>query len=597
LSSTSSSAEQAPPKRSATEVLASRYRHLFVLPSAHILLIYAGLSSLLLSVISRGLPRGIITFLPALAVFVLSVFAISSALLVADKKSIATFRRTAAALLAGEILWLICAAVGVVYVQLGGTNSSLTNAIVYGAFLGAGLEFLVINGAFTGNTVVALGLAAIQPASTLAVVRLPELSSGLDIFVLIFGAAAFATVAGFVLLLSRRKTSRGYGALYLFRSFMKTWAAGESSELEATIWNHGEDTRVTTKILRFQSKAGDTFIVIPGVHPGPFHAVGSYDLPGVLSRAFKNMGRVVTLHRPGGHEKNLASTMETARYADEVSEFAATITPTIAKAALRGPLHADIGNAKVSSSAFSEDLVLTISFAPLGSDDLSSMVEDELARKGSPEGFETSVVDAHNSIDHEQESPDLNAGGWKELLARTKREEGRPFSIAYSHSSELNFPPAGDLTENGVGLVMVQVDDAKHILVLADANNAVPPLRANLESALGSEGYRLLEFCTSDSHNLAARGLTVARGYQALGEETPVETIVKLVVDMAKLAEGRLSPCAYGSGTLTSNVRVFGSKALEEFATITQASSKFGRAYFRFAAIEAGLLLLFSLFL
>jgi predicted neutral ceramidase superfamily lipid hydrolase len=144
---------------------------------------------------------------------------------------------------------------------------------------------------------------------------------------------------------------------------------------------------------------------------------------------------------------------------------------------------------------------------------------------------------------------------------------------------------------------MFEVDHTKHVLVLADANNAVPPLRAELERAMDSAGYRLVEFCTSDSHNLAARGLTVARGYQALGEETNVESIAKLVIEMAKLAETRLSPCAYGSGLLTSKVRIFGSKALDEFATITQASSKLGRAYLKFATASVIVLLLFSLVL
>ncbi len=596
MSSTSSSAEQAPPNRSATEVLASRYKHLFILPSAPVLLLYSGIASLFLSLASRG-SSGIVSFVPALVVFALSVSAVSSALLLADRKTIATFRRTNAVLLAGEILWLFCAACGIVYSLLGGSPYAVSNAMLFGAFLCAGLEFLVINGAFTGRTSLALGLSAIHPASTLAILRLTELSRRLDPLAVLFGASAFAVTAAFTFLLKKRKTSRGYTALTLFHVFMKTWTGGEASDLEAVISDHSEEVQVTTKVLRFQTRAGDAFIVLPGVHPGPFHPIGSYDLPGVLSRAFKGFSPVMTLHRPGGHERNLATRDETARYATETREFAQNVPLSAGTASMSGPVHSRIGRANVCSAAFSRDLLLTVSFAPLGSDDLSAAVEDELSGPASAVGFEATVVDAHNSLDHQQESLDAGEPAWRLLFDQVKLAEATPFKVGYSHSNELGFTAHGDLTENGIGLIMFETSRGKSVLVLADANNAVPNLRADAAAALESSGYDLMEFCTSDSHNLAARGLTVSRGYKALGEATPSGSIVKLVVDIAKLAEGRLAPSRYGSGLLTSTVKVFGSKALEEFAGITQSSSKLGRAYFRFATVSVAVLLLLSLLL
>ncbi len=596
MSSTSSSAEQGVPKRSATEALASRYRHLFVLPSTPFLLIYALIISLFVSVASRG-TFGVGSLLPALVVFVLSASAISSALLIADRKTIATFRRTTAVLLAGEILWLFCVVCGVVYTWLRPSPYTLTNAILFGAFVCAGLEFLVINGAFIGSAPLSMSLAAIHPVSTLAIIRLAELSNHLDVLAVFFGSVAFGIIVAFTFLLGSRRTSRGHSALSLFRSFMKTWAAGEAADLEAIISDHSEAAQVTTKVLHFQTQAGSTYIVLPGVHPGPFHPVGSYDLPGVLSRAFEGLGHVMTLHRPGGHEKNLATTKETLGYAEQVREFARAIIPTAGEAVIRGPLHSRIGNATVSSSAFSNDLVLTISFSPLGSEDLSAGIEDEFARLGMEAGFDTYAVDAHNSIDHRHESPDTNEAGWKELFGLMRKEEGRQFRFAYSHSSEFNFRSGGDLTENGIGLAMFEANRAMSVLILADANNAVSSLRSEAARALESSGYGLIEFCTSDSHNLAARGLTVARGYQALGEEIRVESIANLIVEMAKSAETKLLPCSYASGKVATRVKVFGPKALEEFAGITQSSSRLGRYYLRFAGIAVGVLLLLSLFL
>jgi putative membrane protein len=559
------------------------------------LLLYAAIVSFFISVASMG-ALGILSFLPALAVLLLSASAISSAFLLWDRKTIATFRRVLAVLLAGEILWLLCVAIGVVYTWASFSKYAVANTILFGAFVCAGLEFLAINGVFTTNAPFAFGLTAVHPASTFAIIGLSGFSSRFDPLALLFGAIAFFIILVFTFLLKRSKTSRGYDALTLFQSFMKTWTSAYSAELERIISAHSEEAEIRTKVLRFQTDKGDTFVVLPGVHPGPFHAVGSYDLPGVLSRAFNDLGPVMTLHRPGGHERNLATTADTAKYANQVSEFAKTITPSTADARLRGPLHEKIGKATVSSTAFSNDLVLTISFAPFGSDDLSATIENELAEPSSATGVDTYVVDAHNSINHEQETLDMKQSSWREILAHTQLEESKPFRVAYSHSREFKFPSGEDLTENGLGLLMVEAD-VKSVLVLADANNAVPPLREKVAKALESSGYNLIEFCTSDSHNLAARGLTVARGYKALGEQTQVDAIVKLTIDLARLADSRLSPSAYGSGLVTTKARVFGSRTIEEFATITQSSSKLGRYYFRFATAAVGILLLLSVIL
>jgi putative membrane protein len=594
LSSTSSN-EQGSKSRSATDILASRYRHLFVLPSAPLLLLYGVVASLLLTILSKG-TTGIFNFILALVVFILSASAISSALRLIDRKTIATFRRVLALLMGGEILWLVIAAVGAAYAWTSGSAYAVTNALLFGAFVCAGFEFLVINGAFERSAPLSFALAVVHPTATLLVVRVPELTNHFDPVAAAGGALALALLVAFPVQLGRRKTSLGHDALSLFQSFMKTWTAGNSDELEGVIASHSEEAEATTKVLRLRTKEGDTFLVLPGVHPGPFHPVGSYDLPGVVSRAFKDLGPVMTLHRPGGHERNLATRAETLKYAQNVKELAQSITFQHDQVALRGPIHAHIGNATASTCAFGKDMIMTVSFAPLGSDDINTSVEDEFSKPASESGFDLSIIDAHNSIDPDLQSPATSDPGWKQLFEATGRAKPERFNVAYCHSSEIGFIGSGDLTENGLGLLMIQTSSAKSALILADANNSVSGLRAEVAKALESAGYDLIEFCTSDSHNLAARGLTAERGYEALGEATSPQSIVDATVKLARLAETRLAPAVYGSAQMKTKVRILGAKALEEFASITQSSSRFSRNYFRFATAVVLALLLVSVF-
>jgi len=513
-----------------------------------------------------------------------------------ERGTIATFRRVLALLMTAELLWLLIAVVGGAYSLASGSSFPLTNALLFGAFVSVGFEFLVIHGAFQRSASVSFALALIHPVSTVLIVRAPELTEHLDPVATSCGAVAAALLVAFPLLLRRKKTSLGDDALSLFQAFMKTWAAEDSDQLEEAIAEHSEEIEVTTKILRLRTKIGDTYLVLPGVHPGPFHPVGSFDLPGVVARAFKELGPVMTLHRPGGHERNLVTRADTAKYVQSVTELAKTITSRKDQAFLRGPRYARIGKATVGSSAFVDDLIVTVSFAPLGSDDIDTHYEDELAKIASESAFDLSVVDAHNSIDPDLQSPTIDDQEWRRLFEDTRMSEANRPNIAYSHSNEIGFAGKDDLTENGLGLLMIETQGAKSVLILADANNSASGLRAQVATALGSAGYGLIEFCTSDSHNLAARGLTAERGYEALGEATPPALVADAAVKMADLAASRLAPAEYGSAKMKSKVKVFGSKALGEFASLTQASSEFSKTYFQFAIIAEVVLLLVSVF-
>jgi putative membrane protein len=560
-----------------------------------VLLVYGGIASLILVLLSKGV-AGLVPSILAFAVFILSGSAISSALQVIDKKTIATFRRVQALLLGGETLWILIAITGAAYAWSSGSPFPVTNALLFGAFVSAGFEFLVINGAFERNAPLSLVLSAIHPTSTLLIVRMSELSAHLDPVAALSGGIALVAFVAFPLMLRGQKTNLGFDALGLFQAFMKTWTSGRGDDLEGVIAAHSEEVEVTTKVLRFKTGSGNAFLVLPGVHPGPFHPIGSYDLPGVMSRAFKGLGPVMTLHRPGGHERNLATRADTQRYALAVADLAKTVAVSEAGAVVRGPIHAKVGNASVSASAFSDDMVMTVSFAPLGSDDIDTGAEAELVEPASELGLDISVVDAHNSIDPRLQFPLVADSGWSRLYQTVKGSNAERFSVAYSHSSEVGFDGRGDITENGIGLFLIQKGAAKSALVLADANNSVPTLREEVAKALGSAGYELIEFCTSDSHNLAARGLTVERGYEALGEVTPPAAIAELAVKMAKLADSRLAPAAYGSAKMQTRVRVFGAKALEEFAAITQSSSRVSKRYFKFTTVAVAVLWVASVF-
>ena len=581
MSSTYSSSD-APSAESPTEALASRYRHLFVLPRLGILLVYSAVASVVLSLTAVPFAGAVLAFPLAFAAVLLSSFIIARVARLMDGASIASFRRAVAAVFVGETVWFVCSALGLLYALAQPSSHSAGNALVFGGLLSAGFEFLVINGAFVERSSVSGLLAAVHPLATVGIF-LTLGAPAFDASALIPGASALLIAAVFTPILRLRRTSKGFSSVRLFQAFMKAWANDDSSDLERIIDAHASKTTVSSKVFKFARQTGDVYAVLPGVHPGPFYPVGSYNLPGLISNSFQEIGGVLTLHRPGGHENNLTTNEGAKRYAADLKALAeetrATQTP-----AIRGPIAAKIGKATASAFAFGDDLLLTVSFAPYGSDDMDPGAERQLAAAAAQSGLDLSLIDAHNSIDGGREEPDLGDQGWSRLIKDTAEAAPSAFRLGYAHSKGTDFPRSPDITTNGIALLLLEVDKTKWALVLADANNAIPSLRKEAADALDAEGYKLLEFCTSDSHDLAARGLTVERGYRALGEATPPTSIVAETVRLARIAEVGLSECRYGSGKLASEVGVFGSEALDEFADVTRRNSRFAKRYAAAAA-------------
>lgn len=581
--------------QSPTEALAARYRHLFVLPSkATLMVINAAVAIVFSSAVAVGTPSPALAAVSLLAVLLVP-FVIVRASKAVDSRTIATYRRSLAVTLAGTMLWLLCAGVGLACELAFHNGIALGNSLIFGAFLCGGFETLVVSGAFIDSAPFSTLLGSLQSFITGTTILLME-AAKYSALAAIPGLVAFAVLILFTVALKRKKTSGGHDAVRLFQAFMKTWANKDALELESIISSQAEKAEVKSKVLRFQSQSGDLFLVLPGVHPGPFFPVGSYNLPSLISRAFDGSGQVLTLHRPGGHERNLATNAEAKEYAQKLMEFAVGLQPS-KPTTIRGPTTTKIGKATATVTGLADDLLLTVSFAPYGSDDLELDFEKRLASIAASEGYDVSVVDAHNSIesDRDRETADPNDPMWRESIQNARGLSAAEFRIGFASSLEKEFASSTDITANGIGLVLIEAQKTRWVLALADANNAVPGLRSAVSKALESSGYRLLEFCTSDSHDLAARGLTVDRGYKALGEATPVEAITNSTVGLAKIAESRLSGCGFASGTMTSEVSLFGMAALDEFAAIARESSAFSKNYAKFGSFGLALLLLLSL--
>ena len=215
------------------------------------------------------------------------------------------------------LIWIIPLTLGVAVSSVTGVHAG-TNEFIFGVFLVWGFESIVINGAFVRNTLMALVLAAIHPLSILMIV----LSAGgyLYLYPALTGVLALILMVVFLLRLESLKTKHGVPALQVLQAFLKTWVVQEPDDLERYFSNYARSESVVTDVVLAESGEKRIVFVLPGVHPGPFFPVGSYNLSELIRRALQVKGVApIVLHGTGGHERNTPTNKLAAAYATEIS--------------------------------------------------------------------------------------------------------------------------------------------------------------------------------------------------------------------------------------------------------------------------------------
>lgn len=509
-----------------------------------------------------------------------SGFLLTGLIRLADhNKSIASVRRLFGLLFVSTLIWIIPLSVGVAVSSLTRLSPAGTNEFVFGAFLVWGFESVVINAAFLKNTAASLALAAIHPLSIL-LITLYALGS-VYLYPALTGILALILILGFLLRLKSLKTKHGVPTLQVLQAFLKTWVTQEPGDLEGYFSNYAKSEPVVTDVILAEGKGDGEKVafILPGVHPGPFFPVGSYNLSELIYRALREKGIApVVFHGTGGHERNTPTNVLAAAYAGEISRFVSSLSAS-ERGLMRGPVHDKVGITNITTLAFGEEILSIISNSPFLSDDLDPTAVTEASDVASKLGLRLSMVDAHNSVNGERrpQTP-ITRGDWESIFRGVLALPEKTFSIGFASSAGMELKLGPDVSEGGICATLFAVDDSRSVLVSADSNNAVSGLRERIAEELARTGVGFVELCTSDTHNFAARNRT-NRGYFALGEGSSTETIVEAVRKLVERAESRVAPCDLATARFETKIPLIGSESLDDFADLTKNAISTSRSY------------------
>ena len=184
----------------------------------------------------------------------------------------------------------------------------------------------------------------------------------------------------------------------IIQAYLSSIKGKDLSEAEAVIEYSSTPSNVSTSQLRFFSndKKTDFRLVLPDVHPGPYHPVGGSNIPYLIYKKMNSSAMI--MHSVSDHSLNLPSQQQVENYLNSISES------TVSQEGLTctQPVVVQINKARAIGLLFDKNAILFLSLSPHGMEDLPNYIRKEIEQFSKNRSFErVMIVDAHNAMGKE----------------------------------------------------------------------------------------------------------------------------------------------------------------------------------------------------
>ena len=361
-------------------------------------------------------------------------------------------------------------------------------------------------------------------------------------------------------------------------------------DAEILMEERSSETKIETSQIKFSTQNGqkEFRIVLPGIHPGPYHPVGGSNIPYLI---YKNLSSsAMIMHSISDHALNLPSRNEVERFLknlenSKVKEEGMQCTE---------PVTVQINKARVTGLLFGNNPLLFLSLSPHGMEDLPSYMKSEIVQYANNRNYaRTLIVDTHNAMGKEISKEDgedmLKAA--KSCLDTLITKNNFPIEFGYANTDEMDVWTE-DLGMGGLGIMCLKINEKKYFLGWADSNNMENGVREKIIDIFAKRDYQLLEICTSDTHYAPVKARN-RNGYYQLGLITSADKLAKWFFEIAKSAENNIASAKFEILENEANVKVMGQGIYEDYSKALDNSLKITKGF----VIGGVILFVTSLFL
>ena len=475
----------------------------------------------------------------------------------------------------GNMLWVVTILMGILASIVLSKDTSLF-FITFGMILFASFRIGLYTTTLGASLKKAWAIAFIQPLAMFLVLIpqeswIPMLTNPIALgygFTFLIIATAWSIVtdrAGRPGMKSTHKTIQAYLASQ----------GNDVSDAEELMGEHATETKVGTLQIRFSSDDETKFtMVLPEIHPGPYHPVGGSNIPYLI---YKNLSSsAMVMHSISDHALNLPSRNEVDNYLKNLQNF------EIKEEGIKctEPVIVQINKARVTGMLFGNNPLLLLSLSPHGMEDIPSYMKKEIEQYGNNRNFtKIMTVDCHNAMGEEISKEDgedmLKAA--KSCLDSLITKESFPIELGYANTNDMDVWTE-DLAKGGLGITCLKINNKKYFLGWADANNMENGIREKIIEKFSNEGYNLLEICTSDTHYASVKARN-RNGYYQLGLITSGDKLSKWFIEIAQNAESKIKTAKYEILENETKVRVMGQSIYEDYSKALENSLKITKIF------------------
>ena len=362
------------------------------------------------------------------------------------------------------------------------------------------------------------------------------------------------------------------------------------TDAEELMEKRSSKTKVSTSQIRLLSSNGNTEfrMILPEIHPGPYHPVGGSNIPYLIYKNFNSSAMV--LHSISDHSLNLPSKNEVENYLENLKNSTVKDEGLVCTE----PVTVQINKARVTGLLFGKNPVLFLSLSPHGMEDIPCYMKTEIEQYAKNRDYtRTMIIDSHNAMGSEISKEDgedmLKAA--KSCLDSLITKENYPIEFGYSNSNDMDVWTE-DLGMGGLGIICLKINDKKYFIGWADANNMENGVREKIVENFTKRDYNLLEICTSDTHYAPVKARN-RNGYYQLGLITDSEKLSKWFFDIAEIAQIKTTTAKYEILENQADVKIMGQGIFEDFSKALDNSLKISKIFM----IGAVCLFITSLFL
>ncbi|HJU14700.1 MAG TPA: DUF2070 family protein [Candidatus Nitrosotalea sp.] len=475
----------------------------------------------------------------------------------------------------GNLLWLVTLIGGLLSVYVFSKTHLSEIYVAEGMLLFASFRVGIYTSVIGTRIKTALAMCLVQPLAMFMTFVPPErwypmLSDPRSIgFGLVF---IFLGTAWTIL------TDRATGKLTRTHTFLQAYVAAmtrnDPVEMETMMEERSQPSTVSTFQIVFKTKNKDCRLVLPDVHPGPFHPIGGSNITYLI---YKNLNSsAMVMHSVSDHSLNLPSRSQVEQYLESISKSSSVQQGF----SCTKPVTVQVNKARTVGLLFGKVGVLILSLSPHGMEDVPTSIKTELEQYGRNRGFEkVLVVDSHNAMGEEISKIDADdlLKAAKSNLDTLITKTSMPIETGFANSDDLKIE-TDDLGPGKIAIMCMKIGDEKFFLGWADANNMQNGLREEITNHFSKNGLNLLEICTSDTH-YKSRNARNKHGYFEFGSLSKADDANSWFLQLARKAEQTVSSASFELLAQETRVKVMGAKQFDDYSKALDRAMRMTQAF------------------